>query len=110
MKKQWKKEKNPTKKRFSGQHHFTHLYDVYNNWKELEKLQESSGSFMEVTKAFISAEKLSDDEDVGETPSSRMTNVTRPMEQLPVRNRKEEKLLARNSKEQKLPARRHVQI
>jgi hypothetical protein len=67
-KKQWKREKNPMKKRFSGQHHFTHLYEAYNDWKELERLQESSGSFMEVMKAFISAEKLSDDEDVRETP------------------------------------------
>jgi hypothetical protein len=37
MKKQWKKE---TKKRFSGQHRFTHPYEAYNDWKELDMLQE----------------------------------------------------------------------
>jgi hypothetical protein len=68
---------------------------------------------MEVMKAFISAEKLSDDEDVGETPiieddehHSSHGTVTGKL----VRNKKEEKLPARNSKEQKLPARRCVQI
>jgi hypothetical protein len=68
MKKQWKKETIKMKKIFSGQHRFTHLYEVYNDWKELERLQESLESFTEVMNAFISAEKLSDDEDVRETP------------------------------------------
>jgi hypothetical protein len=48
MKKQWKKKE----KNFSGQHHFMHPYNVYNDWKELEKLQESSGSFMGIMNAF----------------------------------------------------------
>jgi hypothetical protein len=55
------------KKNYRSQHHFTNQYRIYNNWKELEKLQEGSDAFMEVMNAFLSAEKLIEDEEIIET-------------------------------------------
>jgi hypothetical protein len=62
MKKQ--RNKNRKKKNFCGQHCFTHQYGMYNSWKELEKLQEGLEVFMEVMNAFLSVEKLIDDEEI----------------------------------------------